>query len=380
MYNTGFKFLNEKKIDLLFGQLPRIYQTKSEFKYSKFDKNLRDNLNFQKFLKKNDNTDQNFTEIFNLIIQLLDKSLPIFIIEDFNNLIEYSQELNFPKNPKAICTSYAFESDEPFKFYLALKKFNNPQIKYFVYQHGGSYITRLDNSFNNECNTCDYFLTWGDKTDLTKKNNIKFVNFKLLNQKYFKNDKTEKFLILTRSMGYNATPYDRYSEGLNEMNLILNLCKKIPNEIKKNTIIRAHYSNKNNKNTFKELVSFKIDYAEQNYFEAISNSKIILFNHDSTGMLEMLAINKPTLCIWSKGNQHQNTFVLDDYELLKEAKIIFDDSDKLCDHLINIWNDPLKWWHSELVQKNLNKFISLYTKMPDKSFNNNFKKIIKDRL
>ena len=52
MYNTGFKFLNEKKIDLLFGQLPRIYQTKSEFKYSKFDKNLRDNLNFQKFLKK----------------------------------------------------------------------------------------------------------------------------------------------------------------------------------------------------------------------------------------------------------------------------------------------------------------------------------------
>ena len=102
-----------------------------------------------------------------------------------------------------------------------------------MYQHGGSYITRLDNSFNNECNTCDYFLTWGDKTDLTKKNNIKFVNFKLLNQKYFKNDKTEKFLILTRSMGYNATPYDRYSEGLNEMNLILNLCKKIPNEIKK---------------------------------------------------------------------------------------------------------------------------------------------------
>ena len=69
--------------------------------------------------------------------------------------------------------------------FILLKKFNNPQIKYFVYQHGGSYITRLDNSFNNECNTCDYFLTWGDKTDLTKKNNIKFVNFKLLNQKIF---------------------------------------------------------------------------------------------------------------------------------------------------------------------------------------------------
>ena len=381
MYNTGFKFLNEKKIDLLFGQLPRIYDIKSDFKYSKFDANLRNNLNFQKFFKiKNNNKDQNITEIFNLIIQILSNSLPIFIIEDFNNLIKHSQKLNFPKNPKAIFTSYAFEGDETFKFYLALKKFSNTQIKYFVYQHGGSYITRLDNSFNNECNTCDYFITWGDKTDLTKKNNIKFVNFKLLNQKYFKNNKSEKFLILTRSMGYNATPYDRYSEGLSEFNLTVKLCKKLPLEIKKNTLVRAHYSSKNKKNFFKKFKEIKIDYGEQNYFEAISSAKLILFNHDSTGILEMLALNKPTLCIWKMGSQHQNTFVIDDYELLKKAKILFDDDDKLYDHLMQIWSNPLKWWYSEDVQDKLNKFRTLYTKMPDKNFNINFKNIIMDNL
>lgn len=381
MYNTGFKFSNEKKIDLLFGQLPRIYQKEFKFRYSKFDWDLRNKLNFEKYLKNDKNhKDQNLIKLFNLIISVLDKSLPLIILEDFQNLIEYSQKLNFPKNPKAICTSYAFESTEPFKFYLALKKFKNPNIKYFVYQHGGSYITRLDNSFNNECNTCDYFITWGDKTDLTKKNNIKFVNFKLLNQKYFKNVKSEKFLILTRSMGYNTTPYDRYSEGLNEMNLTVKLCKQLPDEIKKNTIIRAHYSSKNNKNIFKELDNYKIDYAEQNFFDAINNSKIILFNHDSTGMLEMLASNKPTLCMFTKGNQHQNTFVLDDYELLKKANILFDDNDKLYNHIVDIWNNPLEWWYSEIVQKNLKRFISLYTKMPNKNFNTNFKKIIKDRL
>ena len=194
MYTTGFKLSTEKKIDLMFGQMPRIYPSKFEFNYSNFDKDLRKKFNFKKFVKVNNNNyDQYFIEIFNLIILILDKSLPLTIVEDFNNLIKFSEKLNFPKKPKAICTSFAFESNEPFKFYLAMKKFINPEIKYFVYQHGGSYITRMDNSFNNECNTCDYFITWGDKTDITKKNNIKFVNFKLLNKRYLKNKKSHPY-------------------------------------------------------------------------------------------------------------------------------------------------------------------------------------------
>tara|TARA_B110000090_G_scaffold208740_1_gene263296 strand:+ start:1555 stop:3351 length:1797 start_codon:yes stop_codon:yes gene_type:complete len=382
MYITGFEFFTEKKIDLMFGQMPRLYPSKFEFNYSNFNKDLRKKFNFKKFVKVNNkNHDQYFTEIFNLIIRILDKSLPLTIVEDFNNLIKFSEKLKFPKKPKAICTSYAFESNEPFKFYLAMKKFINPEIKYFVYQHGGSYITRMDNNFNNECNTCDYFITWGDKTEITKKNNIKFVNFKLLNKKYFKSDRLDKFLILTRSMGYNAVPYDRYSEGLNQMNLTVKLCMKFSDEIKKNTVIRAHSSSKNRiENKIKDLDGFKIDYSEQNYFDAINRAKLILFNHDSTGMLEMFALNKPTLCMWENGNQHQNTFVIDDYELLKKAEILFDDKDKLYEHLIKVWNEPLKWWYSDNVQNNLNKFVNLYTKIPDKNFTSNFKKMIEDKL
>jgi putative transferase (TIGR04331 family) len=381
MFNTGFKFSNEKKIDLLFGQLPRIYQKKFKFNYSKFDRDLRNKLNFEKYSKDyNYHKGQDLNKLFNLIIRVLDKSLPLIILEDFQNLIDYSQKLNFPKNPKAICTSYAFESAEPFKFYLAMKKFTNPKMKYFVYQHGGSYITRLDNSFCNECNTCDYFITWGDKTDLSKNNNIKFVNFKLLNKKHFKKIKSEKLLILTRSLGYNSAPYDRYSEGLNELDLTIKLCKMFSKEIKNNTIIRAHYSSKNNKNLLNELHEFKIDYAEQNYFEAINNSKLILFNHDSTGILEILALNKPVLCMWGKGSHHQNEFVKDDYEYLNKAEIFFDDIDKLHNHLIKIWNNPLKWWYSENVQKNLSKFVNLYSRMPNENFNKNFIKMIKDKI
>ena len=382
LYNMGFEFFNEKKIDLSFGQLPRVYPLSFNFNYSNFDCKLRKNLNFEKFVKlSNQNYDKHFVKIFNLIIRILNKSLPITIVEDFKNLIEYSEKLNFPKNPKAICTSYAFESIEPFKYYVALRKFYNPKIKYFVYQHGGSYITRLDNSYNNECNTCDYFITWGDKTDTTKKNNLKFVNFKLLNKKYFKNKKVDKFLILMRSSGYNAVPYDRYSEGLNQLDLTVKLCKKFSSDLVKKTVIRAHYASKNRiEDQLKDLDRFKIDYSEQNYFDIINSAKLILFNHDSTGILEMFALNKPTLCLWERGYQHQNKFVVQDYELLKNSKIFFDDQEKLYQHLLDIWNDPLKWWNNDNVQNNLKKFVNLYTQLPDKNFNLKFKRIIKNKL
>ena len=130
----------------------------------------------------------------------------------------------------------------------------------------------------------------------------------------------------------------------------------------------------------KHLNGFKIDYSEQNYFDAVNISKLLLFNYDSTGMLEMLALNKPTLCMWEKGNQHLNTFVVDDYDLLRKAKILFDDTDELYNHLNKIWNDPLEWWYSDDVQKNINKFVKLYTKFPDNDFSNNFKNLIKKNI
>lgn len=382
IYNSGFNLFDEQKINLMFGQIPRMYPIKHEFNYSNFNENLRKKFNFEKFLKvSNKHDNQDFAEIFNLVLRILHKSLPIFIIEDFNRLIEFSGKLNFPKKPKAICTSYAFESAEPFKFYLGIQKFLNPQMKYFVYQHGGSYITRLDNSFYNETNTCDYFITMGDKTDETKNNNIKFVNFRLRNKRYFKAKKLEKLLLLLRSSGYNAMPYDVYSERVNQVDLTINLLKKFSDDLKKNTIIRAHYSSINKMDhVIKHLNGFKIDYSEQNYFDAVNISKLLLFNYDSTGMLEMLALNKPILCMWEKGNQHLNNFVVDDYDLLRKAKILFDDTDELYKHLNKIWNDPFEWWYSDDVQKNINKFVKLYTKFPDNDFSNNFKNLIKKHI
>ena len=159
----------------------------------------------------------------------------------------------------------------------------------------------------------------------------------------------------------------------------MKLCKKFSTKLIKDTIIRAHYNSKNKKEDYyKNLEGFKLQYSDENYFEAINNAKLILFNHDSTGMLEMFALNKPTLCMWEKGYQHNNAHVIEDYKLLKEAQILFDDPDELYKHLVKIWNNPSEWWYSDNVQDSLNKFVKLYSRIPSKNFVRDFTNIIKD--
>ena len=108
----------------MFGQMPRIYPIKYEFDYSNFDENFRNKLNFEKFIKiDNKNYNQNFLDIFNLIIRILNRSLPIFILEDFIRLIEFSGKLNFPKNPRQFVQVMHLKVLSHLNFILPFKNF-----------------------------------------------------------------------------------------------------------------------------------------------------------------------------------------------------------------------------------------------------------------
>ena len=370
LYHTGFEFLDEKYIDIKLNQFLRIYPKTFNYEYSNYQKDLRLKYNFENYLVENSDEDISDNNIIkNLILKLLSKSLPIFFVEDFDLLLDISNRVNFPINPEIILTSYAFEANEIFKFYVANNKHTNKDLKYIIYQHGGSYITRIDNSFNNECRIADVFLTWGTKTDQNLSNNISAYNFKLLNKKYFYKTKSNNLLILLRSSGYNAVPYDRYLEGQIQLEFTMDFLKKIHKDIRLNTIIRAHYSSKNRLENFEDILkNFKIDYGEVEYFKALNDCKLILFNHDSTGMLETIAANKPTICAWPNYKNHLNNFVIDDYKYLIDAKILFDDNEKLAHHLGNIWQDPLNWWLDNNTQKNINIFLEKYSSKPKKNF------------
>ena len=368
IFNSYLPFVSEKILELYLKQVPQFWQ-EDEIQYLDFDDNLRNKISI--INNKNEKSLENF------IRQMMPNSLPNCFVESFKSIFQNAGHKKFPKNPKFIFTSVGFDHDELLKFYVA--KNVDKGKKYFVGQHGSSYFTEHDKNFRAEVNSADNFFSWG-YFDKEKKNIYPLFNLKTFNKRV-KNNAQGKFTIVCRSLGYRAAPWDRYYEGLLGIEKISKLMNIMPKKIEEKTIIRLHqsfklerskyflekYFNKYNKN---------LEFGIINYKKLISNSRLVCFNYDSTGFLENLNYNIPSVAIWDNTFNHLNDKFKKKYELLLEANIIFNDEKKLINHLNNYWDNIYGWWNSEVVRTNLNEF--------QKNFNNsgNFKdfKILREKL
>ena len=85
-------------------------------------------------------------------------------------------------------------------------------------------------------------------------------------------------------------------------------------------------------------------------------SRLVCFNYDSTGFLENLNYNIPSIAIWDNTFNHINENFEKKYELLLEANIIFNNEKELINHVENNWENVYEWWNSKKVQTSINEF------------------------
>ena len=95
---------------------------------------------------------------------------------------------------------------------------------------------------------------------------------------------------------------------------------------------------------------------ERTFVKARCESKLTFFNYDSSGILENLALNYPTICTWNNVEDNVNEKFLKNYEMLIDAKILFLNKDDLVEHLNQVWNSIDEWWLSKNTQNNIKKF------------------------
>ena len=102
-----------------------------------------------------------------LFIRILPNILPSSFIENFKLIEQNLKNLNWPKNPKIIVTSYDQYFNEAFKI------FTSEQIgkgsKFFILQHGHQCQNKFCLTDTFEKKICDKFLTWGNKSKDKKK-------------------------------------------------------------------------------------------------------------------------------------------------------------------------------------------------------------------
>ena len=82
----------------------------------------------------------------------------------------------------------------------------------------------------------------------------------------------------------------------------------------------------------------------------ISKSRLVVYSYDSTGMLETLSDNIPTLAFWGK-----EVGILESarpyYQLLVDAGIIHYSSKSIAEKINEVWDNIDNWWYEKNIQE-----------------------------
>ena len=347
-------FFLEKKLQIKLNKVPQMWDF--NFKITKkFDNQMRDKLCLNKNIYINEINLENF------IRKIIPICLPVSLIENFSELYKVSSK--YLKQPKLIISATKFDSNDLFKIYTA----NNLELgsRIIIGQHGNGSFLLPESKYSPENKFCDFYYTWGAKNN---KNQIPLFN---TNASRVKNSKnlTNKLLIFTTSYGFNQLIYDKQALNFHNLNLIQELIKSLPKNIKSSLVLKKHNASSLSCHRFLEnkYNSLKIEQLKNITFsKSLENVKLSLFLYNSTGILDCLALNKPVIFYLK---DPLNSFSKD-YEnklkLLSDAKIYFKDIKSLKNHIIEIWDNIDVWWKNDITQNKIREF--------NKDFNESFSK------
>ena len=363
---TALPYFYEKKlqfkVDKFIIDWPDIY-----LKYGKKNKNLRSKVSLE--------LNKNYSEFENFLRTNIKEFLPKFALENFHEIKNIAEGELYPKFPKFIFTSILYAHDECFKIYTALQ--TDKKVVYYVGQHGQNYFTQIGHNFLPELTFSDKFITWGFNGSNKFKNNF---NFKTLGKSYkFKNDGN----LVIFFPWVNGSINTLHSNNIDIFDRIKNLAKIIQNlkpEIRKKTIIRLNKSYYENFygikyfDLFKDL-GFKCDDGGSPVYELIRNCKLSFYTYDSTGVLENLVLNVPTIFLNNKEFKENltNNFKKK-YELLLENEIMFKDEKKIIEHINFNWEKIDNWWMKNARQSAISEFNKNFNLKPSKNSIDNLAK------
>jgi len=304
LYKCGF----DKKIFLSFFK---------EFKFiniplKKKKINLTNNINteirnifFKKIINKNKKGIENF------LFQLSFFTFPKSFLENFDEIYQIANKINWPSKPKFILTSYGQYNDEFFKSYCAQKILSGAKLLIFQHGAGGIFADKEFYGQRYDLNIAHKFYSWGKN----RKENSRsfFYNKKIISQSVFKFSNKKKILVILYQLNESVVfpPNGFLSRDAINRNTFTNfktIRKNLRKKIFKNFKVRILDGSLNNK--FKPLrQSIKKNFPDINfsnnnliYNDILKNYNLVLHFRVSTAFFESIFYNIPTILILDKSS------------------------------------------------------------------------------
>lgn len=293
---------------------------------------------------------------------LLGKHIPKVYVEGYRDLRQKTLK-RYPKDPKLIFTSNAYQADEGFKFLAAEKTARKSKL--IIGQHGGHFGIGLHNQTeDHQLKISDHFISWGWKRN-GYSNIISLPSIKLSSNNIVNNN-SRKFLFIAPSFPryffchYSMPVGGQFLECVKSQ---INFIKKLNKRNFKNTYIRLDASGDEFGWNMHEILRInglqgKITNAEKPLMGVLKNYNLCVCNNNATVFLETLALNFPTIIYLDSRFYEIRPESIEPFNVLKECGILHNNSDSAAAFLNDISDNIPKWWNSDEV-KNARK---LFTK------------------
>jgi len=356
--HTYLPISEQIKLQIALGQFPQFWTIPKLALTNKIDTSLRQQLTRESCKSLGSVHDK-------ILTTLVIETLPSCYLEEFSNLARTVQQLPFPRKPKFIFTSNNFEANEVFQLWAALKI--NSGTQYYLGQHGNNYGTYRYMLKTIEEETADHFLTWGWKGKL-RQHTPAFI-FKMSGAKRRSNNKPNGGLLLVENiLGHRIYVWDRpydFSIYLKEQ---MTFASQLNDHIKKQLVVRLHYSHSNFNACEIERwhdfdSSINVEDGKLPIHYLIEKSRLVVYGYDSTGILESLALNLPTLILMENKFEFLRDEALPYYQILLNAGILHTSPETAAKKVNEIWNHVNEWWNSHEVQAARHIFCNQYSRL-----------------
>lgn len=303
---------------------------------------------------------------FELFIRkMIPEIIPTCYLEGYHQLVEQTKLLPWPNTPKFIFTSNNFDTDEVFKVWTAQKV--EQGCKYYVGQHGNLYGTWTYHSHDiPEFATPDKFISWGWE-DAAPKVSPAFI-FKAANQRTRTKVNSGGLLLIERCIYNRLASYDRHVKHGTYQEEQFRFVNSLTDNIKKKLTVRLHSHRPSNLSWSDEQrwrdfdSSIKLDLGATYSWDLVNKSRLVVHSYDSTGILETLSLNIPTIAFWHDLYDEVLPQAKPYYELLKDAKILAENPEDAAEHISVHWDNIDAWWLSKKVQDARKVFCDKYAR------------------
>jgi putative transferase (TIGR04331 family) len=146
--------------------------------------------------------------------------------------------------------------------------------------------------------------------------------------------------------------------------------KLLDNEPKSQLLVRLASGSRLTKNSediqWKDFDSeIRVDDGFTNIRSLIQRSRLIIHSYDSTGLLETLSWNLPTIAFWQNGLEHLRDEVVQDFKALHDVGIVYFSATEAAQKVNEIWGDIDGWWNDDKIQNARKLFCSKYAVLND---------------